>query len=103
FLEHSRVFYFHNAGAGEVYLGSADMMERNLDRRVEVIFPILHSEVRDEIKAELELMLLDNIKAWELQQDGTYVHVEKGGNKIDSQHIFLTQSNPKSVIHKLKA
>ncbi|NTW48436.1 MAG: polyphosphate kinase 1 [Chlorobiales bacterium] len=101
FLEHSRVFYFQNGGEEEVYLGSADMMERNLDRRVEIVFPILHADLRDEIKTELELMLHDNVKACELQQDGAYVHVNTPGNKVDSQHIFLTQGSTKSVIAKL--
>src|SRR4029078_6980944 len=71
FLEHSRVFYFRNGGAEEVYLGSADLMPRNLDRRVEVIFPVqapaLVRYLRDEV---LGVYLADNVKARQLLPDG---------------------------------
>ncbi len=73
YLEHSRIFYFLNGGAEEIYLGSADLMERNLDRRVEVVFPIEEQKqvryIRDEI---LEIYLRDNQQAWMMQADGKY-------------------------------
>jgi polyphosphate kinase len=73
FLEHARLFYFANGGAEELFLGSADMMQRNLDRRVEVMFPIkdpgLRARVRDSI---LRVSLADTSKCWQLQPDGSY-------------------------------
>jgi polyphosphate kinase len=92
FLEHSRIFYFYNGGDEEVYLGSADLMPRNLDRRVEVVFPIqdpaLRAQVRDGI---LEVQLRDTVKARELQPDGRYVRVRPapGEAPLDSQAWFL--------------
>jgi polyphosphate kinase len=77
FLEHSRVYYFRNGGEDEVYLGSADLMERNLDRRVEVVFPIEDrgwaAEIRDEI---IPAYWRDTTNAWELQSDGSYRRIE---------------------------
>ncbi|NEO85550.1 MAG: polyphosphate kinase 1 [Spirulina sp. SIO3F2] len=73
FLEHSRIFYFQNQGDEEVYIGSADWMRRNLDRRVEAITPILEPTLRQDLQEILGIMLADNRRAWELQADGTYV------------------------------
>jgi len=92
FLEHSRVFFFRNAGDPEVYLGSADLMPRNIDRRVEVVFPVGRPELvgylRDEV---LATYLADNVKARELRQDGRYVRVAvlPGEPRIDSQERLL--------------
>lgn len=92
FLEHSRIYYFGNAGAAEVYLGSADLMQRNLDRRVETLFPLedptLVEHVRDEL---LAVYLRDNTRAHILMPDGTYVraHPEDGVAPIDSQEVFI--------------
>ncbi len=73
FLEHSRIYYFENGGDPEVYLGSADLMPRNLDRRVEVIFPINDPAIRNYIRhAILEVELCNNIRARDLHSDGTY-------------------------------
>jgi polyphosphate kinase len=72
FLEHSRVFYFHNGGAEDVYLASADWMERNFFRRIEIAFPILDASLRDEIHSDLQTYLDDTADAWELQADGSY-------------------------------
>jgi polyphosphate kinase len=78
FLEHSRIYYFHNGGQGELYLGSADLMPRNIDRRVEVLFPIqsppLIHAFRDEILAAYQR---DNIKARLMQPDGSYLRVKR--------------------------
>ena len=72
FLEHSRVHYFGNGGEAEYYIGSADWMPRNLDRRVEVMVPILDRNWHARLHAVLESCLSDNRQAWELGQDGTY-------------------------------
>lgn len=72
FLEHSRAFWFHNGGADEVYIGSADWMPRNLDRRVEAVAPVEDPHHRRAMCDVLELMWEDNRQAWELLPDGTY-------------------------------
>ena len=72
FLEHSRVYHFHNDGKPEVFCASADWMERNFFRRIEVCFPIQDTEYRDRIIADLECYLKDNTQAWLLGPDGTY-------------------------------
>jgi polyphosphate kinase len=72
FLEHSRVYWFHNDGEPDLYLASADLMERNLDRRVETCFPIEGKKLRQRVRRELEFYLTDNHSAWVQQPDGTY-------------------------------
>jgi len=78
FLEHSRVYWFENGGAPELYLSSADWMERNFFRRVEIAFPVLREQHRDRIFRDLEAYLADNVNAWELRSDGTYQRVTPG-------------------------
>jgi polyphosphate kinase len=73
FLEHARIFYFANAGRPEFFFGSADWMSRNLDYRVEAIAPVEDARLQEELKAILDLQLADNVKAWDLRADGTYV------------------------------
>jgi polyphosphate kinase len=73
FLEHSRIFYFYNNNQEEIYIGSADWMRRNLDRRVEVITPIRDPEIAKDLQEILGIMLADNRQAWDLQPDGTYI------------------------------
>ncbi|NET38188.1 MAG: polyphosphate kinase 1 [Cyanothece sp. SIO1E1] len=73
YLEHSRIFSFHNNGDEEIFIGSADWMPRNLDRRVEAVIPIEDAHIAAELKQVLEMMLADNRQAWELQSDGQYV------------------------------
>jgi polyphosphate kinase len=77
YLEHSRVFYFENGGRPEMFIGSADLMERNLDRRVEAIVPIEDLEARDRIHFVLDLMLSDERRSWQLASDGTYRRTEE--------------------------
>ena len=72
FLEHSRVFWFENAGRAQLYLASADWMERNFFRRVEVAFPITQAKLRARIREDLERYLQDTSNAWLLQSDGSY-------------------------------
>jgi polyphosphate kinase len=78
FLEHTRALYFENDGNPEFYCSSADWMERNLFSRVETLFPIEDSKLRERIMSELELYLTDNTQAWILQNDGTYVRETPG-------------------------
>src|SRR6185369_13758178 len=73
FLEHQRVFRFHNGGNEEVYMSSADWMPRNFHRRVEVLIPILDPSVRDRIVASMDITFADNTKAWELNREGKYL------------------------------
>ncbi len=92
FLEHSRIYYFHNGGRYQIYCGSADLMRRNLDRRVEVLFPLedtpLKKHVRDDL---LEPYLKDTVGAYLLQSDGTYLrlHPEGGEAPFSVQDWFL--------------
>jgi polyphosphate kinase len=77
FLEHARVYYFRNGGDDEVYLASADWMTRNLDKRIEVMFPLESEEHKREAKAALEAMFRDNVKARRLGSDATYKRVRR--------------------------
>jgi polyphosphate kinase len=78
FLEHSRVYYFHNDGDPELYCASADWMERNFFRRIEVCFPIARKQHREEIFEDLQAYLADNTQAWELRADGAYERLTPG-------------------------
>ncbi|MBX7213984.1 MAG: polyphosphate kinase 1 [Thermoflexales bacterium] len=88
-LEHARAYWFANAGAPELFLGSADLMQRNLDRRVETVFPILDRELRARLENALELQLRDNAKARELLPDGSYRYAAGNGRVVDSQAEFM--------------
>lgn len=72
FLEHSRVYYFHNGGNEEIYLGSADMMPRNLERRVELLFPVENPDLKKRVRFIIDTYARDNVKAHVLQPDGSY-------------------------------
>jgi polyphosphate kinase len=92
FLEHSRIYYFENGGAPEVYIGSADLMERNLDRRVEVLCPVLDPAMRQLLRdAVLEVLLSDTDRAWTLNTDGTYTRAAapEGVPPLNSQRFLL--------------
>ncbi|MEW6211593.1 MAG: polyphosphate kinase 1 [Acidobacteriota bacterium] len=92
FLEHSRIFYFANGGAEDIYIGSADWMLRNLDRRVELMTPIEDATLKQHLKEILEVCLSDNVKARKLMEDGSYVRVrpQAGEAIVDSQAHFLS-------------
>src|ERR1700691_3553460 len=101
FLEHSRVFWFENAGEHELYLSSADWMERNFFRRVEIAFPILRKERRERIYKDLETYLADNINAWELRPDGTYARIAaRNASASDAQALLLERyaGTPASLV-----
>jgi polyphosphate kinase len=94
FLEHSRIFYFHNNGQEEIYIGSADWMRRNLDRRVEVITPIRDQEIAKDLQEILGIMLADNRQAWDLQPDGNYTQrtPKDNSSEANSQTILMSMS-----------
>jgi len=90
FLEHSRVFYFAGGGEETLYIGSADIMVRNLDHRVEVLVPIQDLSCRRYIKDTLlDAYARDNVNAWTLQPDGRYLRILGGKNRFDSQMYFF--------------
>ncbi|HUF64697.1 MAG TPA: polyphosphate kinase 1 [Gemmatimonadaceae bacterium] len=91
FLEHSRAWYFHNSGDPEYFVGSADWMERNLDRRVEVVAPILDQVLKDRLHSLLHTYLADNRQAWELQADGTYTQRIPGAEPELAVHGLLLE------------
>ena len=97
FLEHSRIFYFHNGGNEEIFMGSADWMPRNLDRRVEIVFRVEDEEIKKEIKHILDVEFKDNVKAHILQPDGTYEKMNRRGKaKVNSQMIFCQEAEDKA-------
>ena len=99
FLEHTRIYYFENDGEPTVLIGSADLMRRNLDRRVEVLAPVndpaLIARLRGEI---LQTYLDDNVKARVMRSDGSYVrvHPEEGEERVDSQRVLMEASAKRS-------
>ncbi len=90
FLEHSRIYYFLNGGHEEVYLASADWMPRNLDRRVEILFPIENEHLKKEVLHVLEIQLQDTLKAQIKQPDGSYEKVDRRGKAaLGAQEYFM--------------
>lgn len=93
FLEHSRIYYFHHNGEEKIFLSSADLMTRNMEKRVEILFPIFDGEIKKRLKSILEIILADNVKAREQNQYGHYNYVSgKGDNSlIDSQWLLFNE------------
>ncbi len=92
FLEHSRIFYFYNEGQEQVFIGSADWMPRNLNRRVEAVVPVQDPTIAKDLQEILGIMLSDNRQAWELQTDGSYVQRRPSDNGIaQGSHEILMQ------------
>lgn len=103
FLEHARIFYFYSNGNEEVYMGSADWMPRNLDKRVEIVFPVEDPSVKAEVMHILHVQMEDNVKAHILQPDGTYTKVDKRGkNLICAQDLFCQEATEKAMPPKEK-
>lgn len=101
FLEHSRIFYFENGGNPEIYMGSADWMPRNLDRRVEIVFPVEDEKIKKELEHVLDLEFRDNVKAHILQPDGIYVKPDKRGKvQLNSQMEFCMEATERAVQQK---
>jgi polyphosphate kinase len=98
FLEHARCVYFEDGGAGRLYLGSADWMQRNLNARVEAVFPVEDPHLRREVLAVLDLGLRDNVKARELLPNGVYVRARRrpGQRRLDSQARLLERSRARA-------
>ena len=93
FLEHSRIFYFFNDGEEELYMGSADWMPRNLDRRVEILFPVLDDELKKRVRHILDVELADTLKAHVLHADGNYEKVDRRGKAaLSSQDVFCKEA-----------
>ncbi|MBZ9558089.1 MULTISPECIES: polyphosphate kinase 1 [unclassified Modicisalibacter] len=90
FLEHTRVFHFHNDGKSEIWASSADFMERNMFHRVETCFPILDKKLAQRVRKDLETYLVDNCQSWVLQEDGSYRKQEPGdAAPISAQETLL--------------
>jgi polyphosphate kinase len=101
FLEHSRIYYFQNDGNEEVFIGSADLMERNLDRRVEVVSPIKDPTIKRHLRdTVLEALLNDTHRAWELQSNGSYVPVRpvEGADTLNAQQFLLEWYQKNAVL-----
>jgi polyphosphate kinase len=81
FLEHSRIFYFQNNGEDEVYLSSADWMPRNLDRRIEIMFPVGDAAGKKRLMETLDLYFRDTVKSWVLLPDGSYTRTDPGSRR----------------------
>jgi polyphosphate kinase len=92
FLEHSRIWFFENGGEPELFIGSADLMERNLNRRVEVVCPVRDAKLRQHIRhVVLEAYLRDNVRGWTLDSQGQYHRVEKEGPPFDAQAALMSK------------
>jgi polyphosphate kinase len=100
FLEHSRVYYFENAGERDIYCGSADWMDRNLFRRIEVAFPVTSPELQSRVTEDLHLYLADDCQAWDLKSDGRYHRAGAAGHAsaqsrllhLYDERVALTES-----------
>ena len=93
FLEHSRIFYFENGGSPQLFMASADWMPRNLDKRVEIMFPVEDPAIKEQVLHILEVELADNVKAHVLQPDGSYEKVDlRGKMKVNSQDQFCEEA-----------
>lgn len=96
YLEHPRIFSFGTGKEQKIYIGSADMMTRNTEKRVEVACPVLDEQIRRQINHDLKVMLSDNVKARVMQKDGIYtkrkIKDESSGKMIDSQAVFMEEA-----------
>lgn len=108
FLEHSRIYYFYNNGKPVIYSGSADIMQRNFDRRVEMLYPIENQRIIEDLEEILALYLKDNVKARILNSDGTYTKLEVPENEkgekeyFNVQEYFVTQVKKKYIAESKK-
>jgi polyphosphate kinase len=92
FLEHSRIFYFQNGGNEEVFLSSADWMPRNLERRVELAFPVEDGGLKRRLLKSLDLFFSDNVKARVLHPDGSWGRKKRRGEPRRAQKIFQEEA-----------
>ncbi len=108
FLEHSRIFYFENGGESEIYMASADWMTRNLDKRVEIMFPVEDARLKREVRHILDVQLEDNVKAQMMQPDGSYVKVreqlekkyagkpDRSYARVEAQMVFCKEAQDRA-------
>ncbi len=102
FLEHSRIYYFHNNGQEELYMASADWMPRNLDRRVEIMFPVEDPALKEEVKEILRVTLQDNLKARFLQPNGTYEKMDRRGKTPFCAQDYFVKEAEERALHSEK-
>lgn len=100
YLEHTRIFYFHNGGEEEIYLSSADWMERNLNDRVELLFPVEKPEHVGRIKEILDIYLKDNVKAYTMLSNGNYRRSSNRGEKVNAQELLYKMAFDYVASHK---
>ena len=99
YLEHTRIYYFYNDGEENIFCASADWMNRNLNKRVEIMFPIEDEEIHDKIKHVLDVQLEDTLRA-SVQNDGEYTKIDlRGKNKIDSQVVMMEEAMEECAKH----
>jgi polyphosphate kinase len=91
FLEHARIYYFHNNGDEEYFIGSADLMKRNLESRVEVVTPVEDAKLRQELRLIIDVQLSSHKHVWEMQSDGSYTRRKDipGKNLLSPQETFI--------------
>jgi polyphosphate kinase len=107
FLEHARIFYFRNGGDEEYYIGSADMMKRNLESRVEVVAPVEDPDMRQDLRLILDVQLADQRIAWDMQSDGSYVQRRPATDQLprSSQEVLVGMADTRlaaAAKHKQK-
>jgi len=106
FMEHSRIYYFKNNGQDDYYIGSADLMKRNLEARVEILVPVEAPELKQELRTIFDVHARDQRSAWDMQPDGSYVQrVSSNGRKIEGSHqmmIALAERRAKAVMNGKK-
>ena len=103
FLEHSRIFYFYNSGFEDVYMGSADWMPRNLDKRVEITFPVEDEDIKKRVMDILRVQLADTLKAHIMQPDGNYEKQDlRGREKIEAQAYFCKEAMNEADMSDIK-
>lgn len=102
FLEHTRVYYFHNEGKEEYLIGSADAMKRNLESRVEVVTPVTNDKLKSEIRFMLDAQLNDYRQAWEMQSDGAYIQrmPRNASEEVGCQQIMINRHKERSKVAK---
>ncbi len=102
FLEHARIYYFHNGGAGEYFIASADAMKRNLEARVEILCPVESAELTREVRHILDTQLADQRSAWDMLPDGTYTQRRPADGDGDGSHRLLIARAKKRVKENLE-
>ena len=100
FLEHARIYYFANGGHEEIYLGSADWMGRNLDKRLELFFPVNQAKLRRRLKNILKMFFSDDTKVWKMSPDGSYKRKSGNVKKIRAQEVFYKEAISAAELNK---